>query len=92
MSFANREAPHDGYADLIAAGTPRAQTTLNRDSSAMGGGTLRNDLLRPPVNEGPVSTYCLTRLSKPASSRETLWASTAAASSRKAPLRFAARS
>jgi uncharacterized protein YbcI len=62
MSFAEREAPHDGEG-LIAAGSPSTQATLTGASSAIGGGTVRNDLstalvqlYRELFGRGPVRT------------------------------------
>ena len=44
MSFANREASHNGREGLIAAEPPGAQATLNAEPPKRGGGAVRNDL------------------------------------------------
>ena len=44
MSFANREASHNGREGLIAKEPPRAQATLNAAPPTRGGGAVRNDL------------------------------------------------
>src|ERR687897_2076646 len=63
MSFASREASHDGCEGLIAAEPPVAQATPNADPSAMGGGAVCNDisttlvkLYREIFGRGPVRT------------------------------------
>jgi len=63
MSFANREASHDGCEGLIAAEPPVAQATPNADPSPMGGGAVCNDisttlvkLYREIFGRGPVRT------------------------------------
>jgi len=44
MSFANREASHNGLDGLIAAELPGAQATLNGAPPTRGAGAVRNDL------------------------------------------------
>ena len=63
MSFANREASHNGREGLIAAEPPRAQATLNAAPPTRGGGAVRNDLstalvklYRELFGRGPVTT------------------------------------
>jgi uncharacterized protein YbcI len=63
MSFANRQASHDGREGLIAAEPPGSQATLNAQRSLMNGGAVRNDLstalvrlYREVFGRGPVRT------------------------------------
>src|SRR5918995_7294513 len=63
MSFASREASHDGCEGRIAGEPPVAQATPNADPSAMGGGAVCNDisttlvkLYREIFGRGPVKT------------------------------------
>jgi uncharacterized protein YbcI len=44
MSFANREASHDGHEALIAAEPPGTQASLHAEPSTKGTGAVRNDL------------------------------------------------
>ena len=63
MSFASREASHNGLEGLIAAEPPGAQATLNGAPPTRGGGAVRNDLstalvklYRELFGRGPVTT------------------------------------
>jgi len=63
MSFANRQALRDGREGLIVVEPPGAQATLNAESSAIGGGAVRNELstalvklYREIFGRGPVRT------------------------------------
>ena len=63
MSFANREASHNGREVLIAAEPPGAQATLNAEPPTRGGGAVRNDLstalvklYRELFGRGPTTT------------------------------------
>ena len=63
MSFANREASHNGRERLIASELPGAEATLNAEPPARGGGAVRNELstalvklYRELFGRGPVTT------------------------------------